>query len=210
MSRTNVRFGVFFMILWLSGAFGAGKTTVAHELAWRLPGAFIYDPEEVGYFLRKNLPAAMDRPDFQDIPLWRELNYPILATLSREHPGPVIVPMTLVNEDYCRVLPGRLAGEGIGLVHVILSARRETLVKRLRKRNLGWLNREAFALDAMDRCLAFFAEGRWGVPVETDGKPVGRVVEEVAALTGLSLLPEDRSPLRQRLARAAVWRAHIR
>ena len=84
MSRTNVRLGVFFMILWLNGAFGAGKTTVAHELARRLPGAFIYDPEEVGYFLRKNLPAAMDRPDFQDIPLWRELNYPILATLDRK------------------------------------------------------------------------------------------------------------------------------
>ena len=34
--------------------------------------------------------------------------------------------------------------------------------------------------------------------------------QEVAALAGLSLLPEDRSPLRQRLARTAVWRAHIR
>ncbi|MBQ0895813.1 hypothetical protein KBX37_22400 [Micromonospora sp. U56] len=35
------------MIVWLNGAFGAGKTTVAAELCQRLPGARRFDPEWV-------------------------------------------------------------------------------------------------------------------------------------------------------------------
>ena len=42
------------MILWINGSFGAGKTTVAYELERRLEKAFVYDPENIGYFLRKD------------------------------------------------------------------------------------------------------------------------------------------------------------
>lgn len=31
------------MIIWLNGAFGAGKTTIAHELQQKLHNAIIYD-----------------------------------------------------------------------------------------------------------------------------------------------------------------------
>ena len=45
------------MILWINGAFGSGKTTTAYELHRRLkPLSYVYDPENVGYFLRKNEP----------------------------------------------------------------------------------------------------------------------------------------------------------
>ena len=53
------------MILWLNGSFGAGKTTVAHELQRRLPDAFVYDPENVGYFLRKNARRCAGRRIFR-------------------------------------------------------------------------------------------------------------------------------------------------
>ena len=62
------------MIIWLNGAFGAGKTTAAYELHRRLAGSLVYDPEEVGYFLRRSAPCFRT-PDFQDLPLWRALNY---------------------------------------------------------------------------------------------------------------------------------------
>ena len=38
------------MIIWINGAFGSGKTQVAHELKRRLENSFIYDPEQIGYF----------------------------------------------------------------------------------------------------------------------------------------------------------------
>jgi len=37
------------MIIWLNGAFGAGKTTAAAELAGTMPSARLFDPEMVGY-----------------------------------------------------------------------------------------------------------------------------------------------------------------
>ncbi len=57
------------MIVWLNGAFGAGKTTAAYELHRRLEHSFVYDPENAGCFLRKNMPEECHTPDFQDMVL---------------------------------------------------------------------------------------------------------------------------------------------
>jgi chloramphenicol 3-O-phosphotransferase len=40
------------MIVWLNGAFGAGKTSTARELAGMLAGVRQFDPEWVGYMLK--------------------------------------------------------------------------------------------------------------------------------------------------------------
>ncbi len=54
------------MIIFINGAFGVGKTTVAELLVSRLPNGLLFDPEEVG-----GAPSRMLRPiatfdDFQD------------------------------------------------------------------------------------------------------------------------------------------------
>jgi hypothetical protein len=41
------------VIIWINGAFGAGKTALAEELHRRLPDAVLYDPEDVGLMLWK-------------------------------------------------------------------------------------------------------------------------------------------------------------
>ena len=53
------------MIIWINGAFGAGKTALAEELHRRLPDAVLYNPEDVGLMLWKQM-----RPDgdFQHLP----------------------------------------------------------------------------------------------------------------------------------------------
>lgn len=43
------------MIIWLNGAFGAGKKTTAAELAAIMPAARLFDPELVGYLLTEYL-----------------------------------------------------------------------------------------------------------------------------------------------------------
>ena len=198
------------VILWLNGAFGAGKTTAAYELHRRLADSFVYDPENVGYFLRKNMPQACHTPDFQDMALWRGFNYQLLKELHDTYGGTVIVPMTLVNPVYYREIVQRLADEGVPVLHVILYASRETILKRLRKRSLGRLGREAFAVEAIDRCLAFFDGQEAGIRIETDHMTVEQIVVRIGEESGLALLPDKRSGLARKAARVGTLLRHIR
>ncbi|MGE5654157.1 MAG: AAA family ATPase, partial [Bacillota bacterium] len=144
------------MIIWINGAFGAGKTTTAFELCRRLPNSFVYDPENVGYFIRKNSPRLFSAGDFQDIPLWRETNYKMLKMIAGQYDGTIIAPMTLVNPHYFDEIIGALRRDGIDVQHYILYASRETLLKRLRLRSIRMLGSESFALRSIDRCLHSF------------------------------------------------------
>ena len=44
------------MIIMINGAFGSGKTSAADALQPRIENSMIYDPEEIGYMVRKLLP----------------------------------------------------------------------------------------------------------------------------------------------------------
>src|SRR5690625_2484521 len=81
---------VIFMIIWINGTFGAGKTTTAYELHKRLPNSTVYDPERFGYVLMANIPKEIIKGDFQDYPLWREANYTLLKHISEEYLGTTI------------------------------------------------------------------------------------------------------------------------
>ena len=87
------------MLVWINGAFGAGKTQTAFELHRRVPRSHVADPELIGFAIHKMLPASARR-DFQDRPQWRAAVIATLADAAAAHDGPVIVPMTLVNPDY--------------------------------------------------------------------------------------------------------------
>ena len=78
------------MIVWINGPFGVGKTTLAVELAARIENSFIFDPEEVGFMIRKLTPPSKQLADFQDYPLWRELVVKTIlyATAESQLPRP--------------------------------------------------------------------------------------------------------------------------
>ena len=86
------------MITWLHGAFGAGKSSVAAELARRRPDLVPYDPELVGYLLRQVLPVPTG--DFQDLPEWRELVAATAAALDAGGTRSLVTPMTLLDQRY--------------------------------------------------------------------------------------------------------------
>jgi len=106
------------VIVWINGAFGAGKSTTAGLLLESLEGARLFDPEYVGYLLRRFVPVPTG--DFQDLPLWRTLTVQTLAGLDREHPGTWVVPMTLVNRGYRAEIHGGLRRLGHTLHHAVL------------------------------------------------------------------------------------------
>lgn len=205
------------MILWINGSFGAGKTTVAHELQRRLPDAFVYDPENVGYFLRKNAPEVCRTEDFQDVPLWREFNYETLKWMEGTYPGVILAPMTINRQQYFDEIIGRLVKDGVPVRHVILWAERETILRRLQIRNLRprmmWrsvMKKESFAVKAIPRSLAFFASRPGEEKIITDSLTVDQVVEAVAARCGLALKEDRRSGLKRRLDRVGTLLGHIR
>jgi ABC-type uncharacterized transport system fused permease/ATPase subunit len=41
------------VLVWIDGAFGVGKTTVAKALARLWPVALTFDPEQLGFLLRR-------------------------------------------------------------------------------------------------------------------------------------------------------------
>jgi len=173
------------MILWINGAFGSGKTTTANKLHRRLPNSFIYDPENVGYFIRQNTNGLFSAGDFQDIPLWREMNYKTLRMINENYNGTVIVPMTLVNPDYYNEIVGRLISDGVDIKHYILYAKREEIRRRIKKRS--FFRDEDFALDAIDRCVNAFDTHITDVKIHVDSMSIDMVVDKIASLSSLQL-----------------------
>ena len=176
------------MILWINGAFGAGKTTVANKLNLRLPNSFVYDPENAGFFIRQNTNGLFAEGDFQDIPLWREMNYKTLCMIEEKYDGIVIVPMTLVNPAYYNEIVGRLIANGIEVKHYILYATRKEIIRRLKKRSFGFIVRnEDFALEAIDRCIEAFDNYIKDVKIFTDDMSVDSIVDKIVALSNIRL-----------------------
>lgn len=118
------------MIIWINGAFGAGKTTLAQQLHRRMPEALEFDPEYVGYLLRKWVPMPSSG-DFQDIPLWRTLVADFATGMAKQYERPVIVPMTLIHPGYRRDIFERIQDGGVGLLHVFLDLPADELRRRI-------------------------------------------------------------------------------
>lgn len=189
------------MIVWINGAFGSGKTQAAFELQRRLADSFVYDPEKIGYFIRDNIPPEMKKSDFQHHKPWRKFNYEMLKYICGNYGGAVIVPMTVTDTGYFDEIIQSLRNDGIVVHHYILYASKRTLLKRLSKRLDGgnsWPARQ------IDRCINAFDSEITEAKIMTDSKDVYAVISEIAKLSGLSLLPDNRNRLQKFLQRAII------
>jgi len=195
------------MIIWINGAFGAGKSQTAFELHRRLPGSYVYDPENAGYFIRKNVPKRIALGDFQDYPMWREINYGMLRHLEREYNGVVIAPMTLVNPQYFDEIVGKLRDDGATVHHFALCASKQKLLQRLKSRGEG---RGSWAAAQIDRCIAALSDEKFSRHIDTEGNSLTDNAEEIAALAGLTLLPDERSGIRKAYDRIVTQIKQIR
>lgn len=121
------------MIVWINGAFGAGKTGVAGELIDLIPNSTLYDPELTGAGLRGLLPQKKlaEVGDFQDLRIWRRLVVDTAAALLAEMPGVLVVPMTLLRQEYRDEMFGGLASRRIPVRHVLLSPEETILRSRI-------------------------------------------------------------------------------
>ncbi|MFF2008607.1 NUDIX domain-containing protein [Streptomyces sp. NPDC058195] len=164
------------MIVWVNGAFGVGKTSAARELIDLIPNSTLYDPGLIGAGLGQLLPQKRlaEVTDFQELAIWRRLVVDTAAALLTEVPGVLVVPMTLLRQEYRDEIFGGLASRRIPVHHVLLAPEETILRARIATREedpddpehservrqwayqhiepyraaLGWLTRDAHLIDS--------------------------------------------------------------
>ncbi|MEU8034840.1 NUDIX domain-containing protein [Streptomyces sp. NPDC049099] len=125
-------------VVWINGAFGAGKTTTARELIELIPNSTLFDPEIVGGALTHLLPAKRlaEVGDFQDLPIWRRLVVDTAAAMLAELGGTLVVPMTLLRQEYRDEIFGGLAARRIAVHHLLLAPAETILRERIAGREV--------------------------------------------------------------------------
>ncbi|MBG7697100.1 NUDIX domain-containing protein [Streptomyces sp. MC1] len=120
-------------VVWINGAFGAGKTTTARELIELIPNSALFDPEVIGGALTHLLPPKRlaEAGDFQDLPIWRRLVVDTAAAMLAELGGTLVVPMTLLRQEYRDEIFGGLAARRIAVHHVLLAPAETILRERI-------------------------------------------------------------------------------
>ncbi|MGA5326905.1 NUDIX hydrolase [Streptomyces griseoincarnatus] len=126
------------MIVWINGAYGAGKTSTARELIELIPNSTLFDPEVIGGALDRLLPPKhlAEVGDFQDLPIWRRLVIDTAAAMLAELGGTLVVPMTLLRQEYRDEIFGGLAARRIPVRHVLLAPAETILRDRIAGREV--------------------------------------------------------------------------
>jgi|SRR5262245_31078342 len=172
------------MIVMINGSFGVGKTTIAKLLRRSLSGSAIYDPEWVGFVL-KRLPRwirlnGSGSGDYQDIVLWRRSAVAGVRLFRLIASGPVIVPMVFSRRDYFdEVISGI---EPLDSEHRVfcLKASLATVKKRLVERGTKiegpgseWIARRII------ECVEAHHDPHFGEPVDTENRSAHDVAEDI-------------------------------
>ena len=171
------------MIVLLNGAFGVGKTSVAAELRRQLPGSAVFDPEHVGWVLRR-LPRwipfdGADTDDYQDMPAWRRWSVRG-AVAVRRFRRTVVVPMAFTNAAYLSEVTTGLLLRDPDLHVFCLRAPLAVVHARLdgRGHDAGpWVRRRAA------ECVEAHRDGdpAYGEPVDTEGRSPAEIAADIRA-----------------------------
>lgn len=162
------------MIIWISGAYGVGKSTLAKAMAAKMGNALLFNAEEVGNAVRENYPDCPYGYIFEDYPLWGEFCYLLLKDIHEKFRKDILVPMTLVRKGSYRILE-KLNSAGIDARLIILQASYQTVHDRILARG------EEEGCWCMEN-IELAREGSRSLPgvfVQTDGKSVEELCNTV-------------------------------
>ena len=119
------------MIVWLNGTHGAGKTTTSALVQQLIPDSRVFDAEKVGETLRDITPGLPETDNFQHWPPWRPLVVDTAHRVLDYTGGTLVMPMTVLVEEYWREISTGLAGHDIPVRHFVLHADQDTLRGRI-------------------------------------------------------------------------------
>lgn len=162
------------MIIWISGAYGVGKSTLAEAMAAKMENALIFDAEEVGNAVRGNYPDCPYGYIFEDYPLWSEFCCLLLKDIHNGFHKDILVPMTLLRRESYSMIQ-RLKDDNIRTELVILEADHQTIHDRILSRG------EEEGCWCMEN-IALSSEGSAALPglrIPTTGVSVEELVKQV-------------------------------
>jgi hypothetical protein len=119
------------MIVWINGTHGVGKTTTSALVQRLLPESRVFDAEKVGETLMDIRPGLPETDNFQHWPPWRPLVVETAHRVLDYAGGTLVMPMTVLVEQYWREISTGLAGHAIPVRHFVLHADRERLRGRI-------------------------------------------------------------------------------
>ncbi len=119
------------MIIWLNGTHGAGKTTTSALVQQLVPDSRVFDAEKVGETLMDITPGLPELGNFQHWPPWRPLVVETARHVLDYTGGTLVIPMTVLVEQYWREIANGLAQHAIPVRHFVLHAAQDTLRERV-------------------------------------------------------------------------------
>jgi AAA domain len=121
------------MIVWINGTHGAGKTTTGALVQQLIPDSRVFDAEKVGETLMDIKPGLPGTDNFQHWPPWRQLVVETARRVLDYTGGTLVMPMTVLVEQYWREISAGLAHHGIPVRHFVLHADHDTLRGRIER-----------------------------------------------------------------------------
>ncbi|MEV8515901.1 ATP-binding protein [Dactylosporangium sp. NPDC051484] len=119
------------MIVWINGTHGAGKTTTSALVQQLIPYSRVFDAEKVGGTLMDITPGLPETDNFQHWPPWRPLVVETARRVLDYVGGTLVIPMTVLVEQYWREISTGLARYAIPVRHFVLHADQDTLRGRI-------------------------------------------------------------------------------
>jgi hypothetical protein len=119
------------VIVWLNGTHGAGKTTTSALVQQLIPDSRVFDAEKVGATLMDITPGLPATDNFQHWPPWRPLVVETARRVLDYTGGTLVMPMTVMVEEYWREISTGLAHHAIPVRHFVLHADQDTLRERI-------------------------------------------------------------------------------
>lgn len=119
------------VIVWLNGTHGAGKTTTSALVQQLIPDSRVFDAEKVGEALMDIKPGLPSTDNFQHWEPWRPLVVETAYRVLDYTGGTLVMPMTVLVEQYWREISSGLAEHAIPVRHFVLHADQDTLRKRI-------------------------------------------------------------------------------
>jgi thymidylate kinase len=119
------------VIVWINGTHGAGKTTTSALVQQLIPDSRVFDAEKVGETLMNIKPGLPETDNFQHWPPWRPLVVDTARRVLDYTGGTLVIPMTVLVEEYWREISTAFAQHTIPLRHFVLHADHETLRRRI-------------------------------------------------------------------------------
>ncbi|GLW49782.1 ATP-binding protein [Streptomyces sp. NBRC 14336] len=169
------------MIVWINGAHGVGKTTTGALVQRLIPDSRVLDAEKVGETLMDISPGLPWTGNFQHWPPWRPLVVETARQVLGYTGGTLVMPMTVLVEEYWREIGDGLRRHGIPVRHFVLHSDRDTLRRRIEGDPvMGPSDFRLAHLDAYDRAARTWLHAEAEV-VDTTRLPPADAAGRIAA-----------------------------